>query len=150
MFKSCIRKQKLIKEQFSLCKTSEEKFSKIISLGVSRPSLEEKDKTPKNLVPGCQSRTYLRTFFDIKTGFFCFTVDSDALISNGLGAILSDVYSGENIESILKCKPTYLEELGIPSLLSPSRANGLMSIFKKMQKDALLLYHKNLKSSDIQ
>jgi cysteine desulfuration protein SufE len=141
MFKSCLHKQSLIIKQFAICLTKDEKYAKIISIGSSRPTLSNTDKTADKLVSGCQSKTYLRTTIDPLTERITFEADSDALISNGLAALLTDVYSRENIEAILKCQPSYLQELGIPAILTPSRANGLANIFTKMQQDAFKLYH---------
>ena len=141
MFESCLRKQELIKKQFATCKNKDEKYLKIISIGSSRSPLEEKDKTPENIVSGCQSKTYLQVTIDENTQKIYFSADSEALISNGLAALLTDVYSGEKIEAILKCKPLYLEDLEIPSILTPTRANGLINIFTKMQQEAFRLYH---------
>ncbi len=66
-----------------------------------------------------------------------FEPESDALISSGLAALLTQVYSGETPEVVLKCPPTYLDELGISASLTPNRANGLYSIHLRMKQDAL-------------
>lgn len=66
-----------------------------------------------------------------------FEAASDALISAGLAAILIMAFSGEAPETILKCPPSYLEELGISASLTPNRANGLYSIHLRMKQDAL-------------
>ena len=95
-------------------------------------------KTNENLVPGCQSRFYLRSWLD--NGCVFFESEADALISAGLGILLIAVYNGEPPETILKCPPTYLEELGIRQTLTPGRANGLASVYLRIKQDALLHY----------
>lgn len=138
MFESCLEKQQKVKALFAACQNEELKYQKIIELGKQQPRLKEKDKVPQNFVPGCQSLMYLSS--QLKGGQVFFEADSDALISFGLAAILIKVYSGETPETILKCPPTYLEELGIGASLTPSRANGLYSIHLRMKQDALKFY----------
>src|SRR5262249_17718512 len=99
------------------------------------PPLNSAYKVPENIVPGCQSIVYLRSWSE--GGRILFEVESEALISAGLAAILLQVYKGETAERILKCHPYFLEELGIRSSLTPSRANGLYSIHLRMKQEAL-------------
>lgn len=137
MFDSCLKKQQAIKELFNSCSSEESKYHKIIELGRQLPSIQEKDRVPSNIVKGCQSMVYLCSYWaDDK---IIFEAESDALISAGLAAILLRVYSEETPESILKCPPAYLDELGIRTSLTPNRANGLYSIHLRMKQDALRL-----------
>jgi cysteine desulfuration protein SufE len=138
---SCLQKQQNIKALFASCPNEEAKYAKIIELGRAQPPLSPIHKTPENIVKGCQSVMYMRSWKENESIFF--HAESDALISSGLASILIQVYSGETPETILKCPPTYLEELGISASLSPSRANGLYSIHLRMKQDALKhLLHK--------
>ena len=73
-----------------------------------------------------------------------FQADSDALISAGLAHLLIMVYDNESPETVLKCPPSFLDNLKIPSSLSPSRANGLYSLHLRMKQEALQLASKNL------
>lgn len=138
LFASCLAKQSKLKALFDSLPTPESKYQKIINLGRALPSLEEKFKTPENLVEGCQSEVYLHAVS--KEGCVSFTVSSDALISNGLAALLIAVYGGELPEVILKCPAYFIEELGLHATLSPGRSNGLSSIYLKMKKEALKLF----------
>lgn len=138
MYESCLEKQRKVKELFASCQNEEMKYEKIIELGKQQARLDEKEKTAQNFVPGCQSQMYLRSY--LRDGKMFFEADSDALISFGLAAILIKAYNGEDPETVLKCPPTYLEELGIGASLTPSRANGLYSIHLRMKQDALKLY----------
>jgi cysteine desulfuration protein SufE len=135
MYEECLKKQENVKEMFAVCKTDEEKYQKIIALGHALPPFDPAQKIPENEVKGCQSLTHL--FTKQEKGLVYFQVFSDALISAGLGALLLLVYSGEAPETILKCPPDYLEQLGIRASLSPSRANGLYSIYLRMKQEAL-------------
>ncbi len=78
---------------------------------------------------------YLSSRFE--DGKVFFQTEADALISQGLGVLLTKVYSDEAPEVILKCPPSYIEELQIAQSLTPSRANGLASIFVHMKQRAL-------------
>lgn len=135
-FSSCLQKQQDLKIQFTGCITADLRYKKIIELGSKLPLLESKHKTPENLVYGCQSELYLYTSYDSK-GLLHFVADSEALISKGLAALLLYVYSEESPETILKCPPQILSELGIPQSLSPSRSNGLSSLYLRMKQEAL-------------
>ena len=135
MFASCIEKQKQIVALFSSCSSQEEKYRKIIELGKAAPALDVSLKSIDNLVQGCQSTMYLHSF--LKDGRVFFSAESDALISAGLAAMLIQVYNGEFPETILKCPPDYLKEMGVYASLTPNRANGLFSMHLRMQQDAL-------------
>ncbi len=146
MLESCEKKQMQVKALFDACTSEELKYHKIIELGKQQPHLPDSEKTPENIVKGCQSTMYLTASF--KDGCVFFAADSDALISAGLAAILIKVYSGETPEAILKCPPKYLEELGIGASLTPSRANGLYSIHLRMKQDALKFYMQSRPSKE--
>lgn len=137
MFTSCLEKQQRIKTLFAECRCAYALYKKIIELGKEQPTLDSCHKTADNLVKGCQSQMYLHSSYQDEKVLFA--VESDALISSGLAAILIDVYSGEKPETILTCPPHYLEELGLSASLSPNRASGLYSIHLKMKQDALRL-----------
>ena len=134
-FSSCLLKQSKVKLLFSSCQTAEQKYTKIIELGRALPPFCSSLKTEENVVKGCQSRMYLHA--TLIEGKVLFQLDSEALISAGLGALLLSVYNEEPPEAILSCPPLFLEELGIHASLSPSRSNGLASLFLRMKKEAL-------------
>ena len=138
MFESCIQKQNQIRSLFNNLPSEDLKYQKLIELGRELSSLLPTDKIPENIVKGCQSTMYLRS--QLCNGVVIFEVESNALISAGLAAILIKVYSGETPETILKCPPDFLEDLGISASLTPNRANGLYSIHLRMKQDALKLY----------
>lgn len=137
MFESCLKKQNQIKKIFLACPSEEAKYEKIIELGRQQTPLIEIYKIPENLVKGCQSQVYLHTYWGGDEDTIMFETESDALISAGLASLLTQVYSGETPEVILKCPPTYLEEIGISSSLTPNRASGLYSMHLRMKQEAL-------------
>lgn len=135
MYESCLKKQQEVKNLFAACATEEQKYEKIIALGRTLPPFPKEDQIPENFVKGCQSIMYMKS--TLEDGKVVFNASSDALISSGLAVILIMVYSGENPETILKCPPAYLDDLGISASLTPNRANGLYSIHLRMKQDAL-------------
>lgn len=141
MYESCLEKQTKIKKLFENCRDDEAKYGKIIQLGRELPKISDSDKIPSNLVKGCQSSLYLTSRY--VDGLIYFEAESDALISAGLAALLLQVYSGETPEVILKCSPSFLEELGITGSLTPNRANGLYSVHLRMKQEALQHLIKN-------
>lgn len=137
MFESCVAKQSSIKSIFEKIPSPEGRYEKIIEFGKNLPKLNNEFKTPKHLVSGCQSQTYLIAYSE--NGLIYFEVGSDALISAGLAALLLNVYNGETAETILKCPPQFIDDIGISASLTPSRANGLYSIHLRMKQEALRL-----------
>ncbi len=135
MYESCKNKQEEIKSKFSSCENQEDRYRKLMELGRQLKPLASEFKTPENLVRGCQSNVFLRSFLD--GDVMIFEADADALISAGLISIVIDVYSGETPETILKCEPAYIKELGIAERLTPGRANGLANMLLRIKQDAL-------------
>lgn len=132
---NCLEKQRALKELFLKCPTNEAKYQKIIEIGKTLPLLPSELRTEANLVRGCQSLLYLKTF--LTNGLLHFQVYSEALISAGLAQLLIQIYQGERPETLLKCPPTFLEEIGIQASLTPGRSNGLFSLYLRMKQDAL-------------
>lgn len=135
MSDTCREKQRRLVEIFLACPSEEAKYEKIIELGQRQIPLAAVYKTKENLVEGCQSQVYLHSYY--KQDKMVFETEADALISAGLAKLLTDVYSNETPETVLKYPPTYLEEVGIHSSLTPNRANGLYSMHLRMKRDAL-------------
>jgi len=120
---------------FSLCQTEEAKYMQIMEMGKELESFPEEQKTDAAKIEGCQSTMYIQ--FQNEDGKLFFSIDSEALISKGLGALLLFVYNGETAETILKQPPEFLQKLGIHASLTPGRSNGLSSIHLRMKQEAL-------------
>lgn len=128
-------KQEEIKKLFASATTPELKYQKIIELGKKLLPYPESLKTQEHIVQGCQSTLYLAHSY--ANGRISFQAHSDALISSGLAYILLYVYSDLPPKVVLKSPPQFLTDIGIPNSLSPTRSNGLSSLFLKMQQEAL-------------
>jgi len=122
-------------EEFDLFEDWMEKYNYIIDLGKNLPEMDAAMKTEKNLVSGCQSRVWLAP--ELKEGKLFFQADSDALIPKGIVSILLRVMSGHTPESIINAELKFIDSIGLEEHLSPTRANGLMSMVSQMKKYAI-------------
>jgi cysteine desulfuration protein SufE len=134
-FEGCLNKQAVLEELLKDCSTADEKYQKIIAMGRELLSFPDTQKHLGNIVPGCQSTMYLHAY--LEDGKMRFLAHSEALISAGLAALLIQVYDGETPEVVLTCPPRFLETIGIQNSISPSRSNGLASLFLKMKQESL-------------
>jgi sulfur transfer protein SufE len=124
-----------LKSEFSSLPSREILYQKIMEWGKKLPLFKPEWKSEENRVTGCQSLMYLYSCYE--KGNVYFYASSDAFISAGLAALLIEVYNGEPPDTIFITPPTFLEELGIPSVLTPGRANGLASLYLKMKQEAV-------------
>jgi cysteine desulfuration protein SufE len=118
-------------DEFSLFDDWMERYEHMISLGKSLPLIDPSLKTDDKLIKGCQSKVWLHS--EIKDGKVQFTADSDAIITKGIVAILIRVFSNQKPEAIVKADTGFIDEIGLKEHLSPTRANGLVSMLKQMK-----------------
>ena len=124
-------KERAIVEEFSMFDDWMDKYAYLIELGKELPMIDEKYKTNQYLITGCQSRAWLYAELN-DNGNVRFTADSDAVITKGIISLLVKVLSGHNPKEILDAELGFLEEIGLKEHLSPTRANGLVSMVKQM------------------
>ena len=117
-----------------------EKYEYIIELGKSIPLIDPKFKTDDNLIKGCQSKVWMHA--ELKNNNVLFYADSDAIITKGIIAILIRVFSNQNPKNILKSDTKFIDEIGLKEHLSPTRANGLVSMIKQIKIYALAFKNK--------
>ena len=123
--------QKRIVKEFNLFDDWTEKYKYIIKLGSKLEPLEDENHTDENLVKGCQSKVWLSAELDGDKVIF--RADSDAAITKGLVSLMVRFYSGQTPDDIINTKPEFLNEIGMSQHLSPTRANGLVSMVKQMK-----------------
>jgi len=111
------------------------RYEHIIALGKSLPLIDEKYKTADNIIKGCQSQVWLHA--EKEEGKIIFTADSDAILTKGVVALLLRVYSEQTSETILNTKLDFIAKIGLKENLSPTRANGLVSMIKQIKLYAL-------------
>ena len=109
-----------------------DKYEYIIDLGKSLDSYPEDKKTDEFLIKGCQSRVWLDA--KMENGVLVFNADSDAIITKGIISLLIRIYSGRTPEEILSSDFSVVEKIGLKENLSPTRANGLVSMIQTMKK----------------
>ena len=120
-----------IVDEFSLCTDWLDKYESLIDLGRSLPIIKESGRDEKNLIKGCQSRVWLAA--DYSDGKIWFTADSDAIITKGIISLLVRVFSGRTPQEIIDADLNFIKEIGLEENLSPTRANGLLSMIKQIK-----------------
>ena len=129
-------------EDFSFFEDWMAKYEYIIQLGKELPLIEVKYKKPEYLIKGCQSQVWLHA--DQVDGKVIFTADSDAIITKGLVSLMVKVLSGHTPKEIADSELYFIDQIGLKEHLSPTRANGLVSMVKQMKMYALVMHSGNL------
>jgi cysteine desulfuration protein SufE len=130
--------EKEIVEEFEFFEGDwESKYEHLIDLGKSLPLIKEDEKTEDKIIQGCQSRVWLNS--EKKDGKIFFTADSDAIITKGMVALMIRVLSGHSAKEIIEARLDFVDKIGLKEHLSPTRANGLVSMVNRMKMDALKL-----------
>lgn len=127
--------QNEIIEEFSMFDDWMERYEYMIELGKSLPLIEPKFKTDENLIKGCQSKVWVHAI--LKDNKITYTADSDAIITKGIVAILIRVFSNQHPNDILTANTDFIDEIGLKEHLSPTRANGLVSMIKQIKLYAI-------------
>tara|TARA_B100001939_G_scaffold84321_1_gene72016 strand:+ start:573 stop:998 length:426 start_codon:yes stop_codon:yes gene_type:complete len=127
--------QKEIIEEFSLFDDWIQRYEYMIDLGKSLPLIDEKYKNDKFIIKGCQSKVWVNA--ELENKVIKFTADSDAIITKGIIAILIRVFSNQSPKDIIKANTDFIDQLGLKEHLSPTRANGLVSMIKQIKMYAL-------------
>ena len=128
-------KQQEIIDEFAVFEDWMEKYEYIIDLGKDLPLIDPTKKTDDRLIEGCQSRVWLDA--TIENNVMHLTADSDAIITKGIIGLLIRVMDQESPETIAKSDMHFIREIGLAEHLSPTRANGLASMVKKIKLLAL-------------
>lgn len=129
------RIQEELIDEFSMFDDWMQRYEYMIELGKSLPLIDAKYKTDDKLIKGCQSKVWLHS--ELEDGKIIFTADSDAIITKGIVAILVRTFSNHSPQEILNANTDFIDEIGLKEHLSPTRANGLVSMIKQMKLDAM-------------
>lgn len=129
--------QEEIIDEFLLFDDWMQKYEYMIDLGKSLPLINENNKTDDRLIKGCQSKVWLDA--NLIDGKINYTADSDAIITKGIIAILLRVFSNQSPDDILSSNTDFIDKIGLKEHLSPTRANGLVSMVKQLKIYALAL-----------
>lgn len=128
--------QEEVIEDFSMYEEWLEKYEYLIELGKNLTSYPEDKKTEDRLIKGCQSRVWLDYTMNVD-GTLSFMADSDAIITKGIISLLISVYSGRTPMEIAEDDFSFLNSIGLKENLSPTRANGLVSMIDTIKSVAI-------------
>lgn len=118
-------------DEFAMFDDWMDKYAYLIELGKELPLIDEKYKSTQYLISGCQSRVWLHA--EMNGNLMVLTADSDAVITKGIASLLIKVLSGHKPDEILAADLDFLQKIGLQQHLSPTRANGLLSMIKQIQ-----------------
>lgn len=130
-----------IVDEFSMFDDWMQRYEYIIELGKNLPLIKEEFKVEENLIKGCQSKVWLQG--EQNEEKIIFTADSDAILTKGIIAILIRVFSNQTPKDIIDADMNFIDEIGLKEHLSPTRANGLVSMIKNIKMYALAFNTRN-------
>lgn len=121
-----------IVEDFEFLEDWEDRYRYVIDLGKTMDPLDEALKVPATKVNGCASQVWLHPV--ITDGIFRFDGESDAMIVQGLIAVLQGLYNGLPIKDVAGVDArAEFERLGMNDHLSAQRSNGLRSMIERIR-----------------
>jgi cysteine desulfuration protein SufE len=124
-----------IVDEFSFFDDWMQRYEHMIELGKSLPLIASAYKTDDNIIKGCQSKVWLHA--ELKDNKMQLTADSDAIITKGIIALLIRVFSNQKPQDVLTAETDFIDKIGLKEHLSPTRANGLLSMIKQIKMYAL-------------
>ena len=127
--------QEEIIDEFDMFEDWMERYEHLIELGKSLPMIDEQYKVDENIIKGCQSKVWLHS--ELKGDTIAYTADSDAILTKGLVALLLRVFTNQTPQAILAADTAFIDEIGLKEHLSPTRANGLVSMLKQIKLYAI-------------
>ncbi|MGB5499694.1 MAG: SufE family protein [Maribacter sp.] len=127
--------QEEIVDEFAMFEDWMQRYEYMIELGKSLPLIDGKYKTDDNIIKGCQSKVWVHA--ELEGDKLVFTADSDAIITKGIIAILIRVFSNQKPQDIIDSNTDFIDEIGLKEHLSPTRANGLVSMVKQLKLYAI-------------
>ena len=127
--------QQEIIDEFSLFDDWMQRYEYMIELGKSLPLIASEFKTDDHIIKGCQSKVWVHAA--LEGDQLSFTADSDAIITKGIIAILIRAFSNQHPKDILDADTDFIDQIGLKEHLSPTRANGLVSMIKQIKLYAI-------------
>ena len=127
--------QEEIVGEFSMFEDWMQRYEHMIELGKSLPLIDPQFKTDDYIIKGCQSKVWVHA--DLEDDKLVFTADSDAIITKGIIAILIRVFSHQHPDAIIEAGTQFIDKIGLKEHLSPTRANGLVSMIKQLKMYAI-------------
>ncbi len=114
-----------------------DRYELLIDYGNSLPAINEKLKTPQNIIEGCQSRVWISAKLNEEN---CIVLqgDSDTVLVKGIVSLLVRIYSNQTPKDVLENELYFVEKIGLQEHLSPTRSNGLLAMIKQIKLYAMV------------
>jgi cysteine desulfuration protein SufE len=122
-------------DDFAFLDDWEDRYRLVIEEGKAMTPLDAALKVPATKVEGCASQVWLH----VKTegGMLHFDGESDAMIVNGLIAVLRKLYNGLTLPEVLAVDArAEMARLGLTDHLSAQRSNGLRAMVERIRLTA--------------
>lgn len=127
--------QEAIIEEFAIFDDWLDKYDYLISLSDQLPAIDPTHRTNDYKISGCQSSVWVDA--RLEAGRVRYSADSDAIITKGIISLLIRVMDNRTPQQIIDTELYFIERIGLQANLSPTRANGLLSMIKQMRLYAL-------------
>jgi len=127
--------QEEIIDEFAMFDDWMGRYEYLIELGKSLPMIDVQHKVDENIIKGCQSKVWLHS--EITGSKINYTADSDAILTKGLVALLLRVFTNQKPNDIIEADTLFIDQIGLKEHLSPTRANGLVSMLKQIKLYAI-------------
>ena len=108
-----------------------DRYAWLITRGEALEPMPPELQTEDNAIPGCQSAVWVVA--KPGEGFLHFQGTADARITRGILALVLSVVQDRAPEEILEADLYFVQQTGLETNLSPSRANGLASILARIR-----------------
>lgn len=124
-----------IVEDFEFIEDWEDRYRYVIEQGKALAPLDTALRVPATKVDGCASQVWLHP--KIENGIFTFEGESDAMIVQGLIAVLRALYCNLAVAEVVKVDArAEFERLGLNEHLSSQRSNGLRAMIERIRQVA--------------
>lgn len=124
-------------QAFWLLGDSFERYAYLLVLGMLLPAMDPAQKTPENMVAGCQSHVWLDIC--VSDGVFQFDADSDTLIIKGVLYLLREIFCGQHPEDVASAEVFFLRETGLMDTFESARQKGIGCVIRAL-RDAAAAY----------
>lgn len=125
-----------ISENFEFLDEWEDRYRYVIELGKSLPAMDPALQLPATKVDGCASQVWIAPEVEGvgEDAVITFIGASDAMIVQGLIAILHAAYNGQTARAVLDTDiESMLSGLGLDQHLSSQRSNGLRAMVTRIR-----------------
>lgn len=108
-----------------------DKYEYLLILGKKLKPFNKKLKTDEYSIGGCQSQVWIKA--EMKNGKVKYCAESDSLFVKGMIFLIFKTLNNQKPKNILSTDLYFIDKIGLRSNLSPSRANGLVLLVKKIK-----------------